>query len=351
MRILLRDRDAPVTREGIILRVYGYDHPPGRYICDVEYAPETIYKSDIPKALRDGGRIRYYKFYEDEGLKFVFSNYPQYTLYYSPLKMRIVAISEEQALEIRRPQDGLLRLLGKGDAMSKASLEVLNLIQEHSKLKLKSFGVFGSLLHDFYRIDLSDLDFTVYGINELMELRETLASLYKAGALTNEFDLIDPSSLIRWRFKKYSAKEYIWHQRRKLIYGILNSKSLKRKIKFEFEPVLKWDEITNEYTDYLEVKTLGFIEAIVKVTDDRYAPFMPSKYGIEVIDLLKAPIKAEPTRIVSYVEEFRMQLFKDEIGFIAGWLEEVQTSDRSFQQIVLTRRERYYDQTFKLIKI
>jgi len=347
---VLRDRDAPVTREGIILRVYGYDHPPGRYICDVEYAPETIYKSDIPKALRDGGQVKYYKFHEDEGLKFVFSRYPQYTLYYPPLKASLVAISEEQALEVRRPQNGLLKLLNKGDVMSKASLEVLDLIQELSKLRLESFGVFGSLLHGFYRVDLSDLDFTIYGIDELMELRETLKSLYEAKTLINEFDLVDSSKFMRWRFKNYNANEYIWHQRRKLIYGVLNSKSLKRSIKFEFEPVLKWDEVTNEYEDYLEVKTLGFIEAIVRVTDDRYAPFMPSKYSIEVIDLLKTPIKAEPIRIVSYVEEFRMQLFKDETGFVAGWLEEVQTSNKSFQQIVLTRRERYYDQVFKLIE-
>ena len=67
----LRDRDAVITAEGIIFRVYGYTHPPEAYICDVEYAPSSIYVSTDPRALRDGGEEIYYKFYADGGLRFV----------------------------------------------------------------------------------------------------------------------------------------------------------------------------------------------------------------------------------------------------------------------------------------
>ncbi len=348
---MLRDRDSPVTKEGIIMRVYGYDHPPGRYICDVEYASEAIYKSGVPKALRDGGGERYYKFYEDEGLRFVSSKYPQYTLFVPQLKKKVVAVGEEQVAEVRRPQEGLARLLDKGDSMAQASLEVLEKVLSASKLKIGDFGVFGSLLHGFYRAELSDLDFAVYGIRELAELRSALSELYESGSLTNEFDVVDVSRFARWRFDKYTAKEYVWHQRRKAIYGILNSKSLKRAVKFEFEPVLRWGEIVNEYERIVGIEALGFVEALVRVVDDRYAPFMPSKYEVELVEVVsRPPLKVEPTRIVSYVEEFRMQLFKDEVGFVAGWLEEVRTRGSSFQQVVLTRRERYYEQALKLAK-
>jgi predicted nucleotidyltransferase len=349
---MLRDRDSPVTKEGIVMRVYGYDHPLDKYICDVEYASEAIYKSDVPKALRDGGGQRYYKFYEDEGLRFVLSKYPQYTFYVPQLKKRVVAVGEDQVAEVRRPQEGLARLLNKGDSMARASLEVLEEVLSASRLRIDDFGVFGSLLHDFYRAELSDLDFVVYGIGELAELRRALSELYQSGSLANEFDVVDESRFAKWRFKKYTAKEYVWHQRRKMIYGVLNSKSLKRTVKFEFEPVLKWDEIVNEYEDIVDIETLGFVEALVRVVDDRYAPFMPSKYGVELVEVKsKPPIKVEPTRVVSYVEEFRMQLFKDEVGFVAGWLEEVYTRSSSFQQIVLTRREGYYEQALKLVKL
>ncbi len=349
---MLRDRDSPVTKEGIIMRVYGYDHPSDKYICDVEYASEAIYRSDLPKALRDGGGERYYKFYEDEGLRFVLFKYPQYTLYLPQLKRRVVAVSEEQVAEVRRPQEGLTKLLERGDSMAQASSEVLERVLSISKLKPDDFGVFGSLLHGFYRAELSDLDFVVYGIKELAELRSALFELYERGLLANEFDVVDVSRFANWRFKRYTAKEYVWHQRRKVVYGVLNSKSLKRMVKFEFEPVLKWDEIVNEYETIVDIETLGLVEALVRVVDDRYAPFMPSKYEIELIEVKsKPPVKVEPKRVVSYVEEFRMQLFKDEVGFVAGWLEEVHTKSSSFQQIVLTRRERYYEQALKLAKL
>ncbi|MEM1811804.1 MAG: hypothetical protein QW730_04250, partial [Candidatus Nezhaarchaeales archaeon] len=152
-------------------------------------------------------------------------------------------------------------------------------------------------------------------------------------------------------FKKYSVREYVEHQKRKLVYGLLNSRRLNRVVKFEFEPVLKWDEVVNEYDDIVDIECLGFIEAIVKVVDDRYAPFMPSKYEIEVIEVRGLqPSKVEPIRILSYIEEFRMQLTEDEYGLVAGWLEEVKTKSSTFQQIVLTRREKYYDQVLKRIK-
>ena len=39
----LRDRDAILTRDDLIFRVYGYIHPSGAYICDPEYAsPKSL---------------------------------------------------------------------------------------------------------------------------------------------------------------------------------------------------------------------------------------------------------------------------------------------------------------------
>jgi predicted nucleotidyltransferase len=39
----LRDRDAIQTAEGIIFRVFGYNHPQTSYICDAEYANSKIF--------------------------------------------------------------------------------------------------------------------------------------------------------------------------------------------------------------------------------------------------------------------------------------------------------------------
>ena len=91
-KLKLRDRDAIITREGIIFRVYGYFHPPEGYVCDVEYAPEKIYRSKDPRAPRRLGSKTFYKFYADEGLKFVMENFPEYTLFYRPLQKKLVGV-------------------------------------------------------------------------------------------------------------------------------------------------------------------------------------------------------------------------------------------------------------------
>ena len=87
----LRDRDGIVTREGLIFRVFGYSHPPDAYICDAEYASAEIFTSKDPRAPRDGsGSSMFYKFYDDEGLKFVFKNYPQHTFLHEMLGVKLV---------------------------------------------------------------------------------------------------------------------------------------------------------------------------------------------------------------------------------------------------------------------
>lgn len=71
----LRDRDAIITKEGLVFRVLGYSHPPNAYICDAEYAPAEIFKSDNPKAFRNKRQHVFYKFYEDEGWEEISNTY------------------------------------------------------------------------------------------------------------------------------------------------------------------------------------------------------------------------------------------------------------------------------------
>ena len=58
-----RDRDAPISHEGLIFRTYGYDHPKNSCFCDLEYAPENMYAVNDPRAIRDGLPTNYFKFY------------------------------------------------------------------------------------------------------------------------------------------------------------------------------------------------------------------------------------------------------------------------------------------------
>lgn len=348
----LRDRDAIITKEGIIFRVYGYFHPPNAFVCDPEYALAKIFKSTNPKALRARGKQVYYKFYSDEGIRFVHAKYPQCTILYEPLQEPVVGVSQNQIWKTRKPNETFQRLMQKPakDSLHEALQTLSNLIIENSGLSLRSFGVFGSLLHGFYHPKFSDLDLIVYGRKELRKLCETLEAMYKekVSPLKNEFESIEAIKDKQWNFINYSPKEFLWHQKRKTVYALFKDKRSGRTIKTEFEPVKNWNEIRNEYSPKTQILRKGWIKAVVRITDDQDAAFMPSIYQIEPMKILQGEKAEDIRRIISYMEEFRMQVQKGENAYVEGNLEQVDTLTKSYHQITLTYAPRYYEQVLKI---
>jgi predicted nucleotidyltransferase len=351
----LKDRDAIVTRNNMIFRVYGYSHPSAGYICDPEYAPASIYRSNEPRAVREKHGQTYYKFYSDEGLRFVREKSPEFLIWYRPLRARLVGVKKEQIAEKRLPQEALKNLLArqKSDQLLEALHLLIDIVKTRSTLLTSDFGAFGSLLHDFYHPSFSDLDLTINGRNELKRLRETLATIYREenSPLRNEFDTMESVAKKDWKFKNFSLSEYVWHQERKQVYAVLDCGKSRRTIKAEFEPVKRRKEIRSEDLDDVRIRSKGWTKILARVTDDADAPFMPSIYQIEPEEALEGPKVDGIRQIVSFVEEFRLQAQKDELILVEGNLEEVDTAGHSFNQISLTYCPRYYEQVLKVVEM
>jgi len=192
----------------------------------------------------------------------------------------------------------------------------------------------------------------VYGREKLGRLCETLEDLYRERVppLRNEFESDEAIRGKRWRFVNYRPKEYLWHQRRKTVYALFADKDSGRVVKTEFEPVKDWKEIYNEYSPDMRIVKRGWIKVVARVTDDHNAPFIPSIYQIEPIKILDGPRVEHLQRIVSYVEEFRMQAKRGEEVYVEGNLEEIVTPTNVFHQVTLTYGPRYYEQVLKVLK-
>ena len=355
----LRDRDSILTKEGLLFRVFGYNHPPNAYVCDAEYASGKIFQSADPRAPREGQQGLFYKFYNDDGMKFVAKKYPQYMLFHEMLGLEFVGITEKDLYEIHQPQERLAELLKQGptDELLAAMERTLKIATENSGLATKDFGVFGSMLHAFHHPKYSDIDFTIYGKEQNLKMRQTLEELYEdqSSGLSNEFASEQVMEGKRWLFTNFDVKDFIWHQRRKQIYGFYDDRRHSgRVIKAEFEPVKAWSEITNEYNARHCITKRGWAKIKARVTADDDGPFIPSVYGVEPLEILEGPQAAgEVMRVFSYMEEFRQQVYKDEIVIVEGNLEEVQTpepdAEGCFYQITLTYCPRYYDQVLKAL--
>ena len=351
----LRDRDSIVTAEGLIFRVFGYSHPSDAYICDLEYAPSKVFKSDNPKAFRSNdGKTVFYKFYEDEGWKFIQNSFPQYTIFHEMLQTRVVGVAQSSIAEVRKPCLELAKLFETkpGDQLLETMQDALKRTLASSGLLLDDFGVFGSLLHGFHHPKFSDIDFTIYGLGNVVRLREMLRELYgKSSSLfRNEFETNASVSGKCWRFVNYDLGEFVWHQRRKLIYALFKDDRAGRMVKVEFEPVKGWQEIVNDYDVETRIVRRGWVKLLARIVGDEDAPFIPSVYAVEPLKVLEGQKSAgEIVRVVSYLEEFRLQAFKDEVVYVEGNLEEVVSSKGSFFQVVLTYCPRYYEQVLKVV--
>ncbi|MEM2103563.1 MAG: nucleotidyltransferase domain-containing protein [Candidatus Bathyarchaeia archaeon] len=349
----LRDRDAIVTREGLIFRVIGYTHPCEGYISDLEYAPAELFKSANPKAYRTDGKHVFYKFFGDEGWKYIQKNFPHHMISYTPTNRKVTGVRTVNILKIRKPEQALKRIVETEpkDDLLKALHEVLNATVFSCKLPLEDFGVFGSLLHGFYHPKFSDIDLIVYGKNNLTKVLNILDELYsdKDSGFSNEFK--DNSSVREkfWRYKNLTPEEFVWHQRRKLIYGVFDDKASNRTVKFEFEPVKSWSEIMGNSRETQKITWEGWIKVVLRVKDDSESPFMPSVYHVEPVNILQGPKINNLKRVVSYLEEFRMQVLKDETVYAEGNLERVETASGDFHQVTLTYCQRYYEQALKKV--
>jgi predicted nucleotidyltransferase len=350
----VRDRDAPITREGLIFRVYGYSHPNQGCVCDVEYAPRGIYSTNDLRAVRESPSGRYYKFYVDGGLKFVAKKYPEYQLFFAPLQKKLVGLTLGQISKLRKPEEKLRSLLGKDqlnhDKLLIALQDVLDVVTTYSKLRPSDFGIFGSALHGFYHPEFSDLDFVVYGRRTSQILRETLREIYAHHKLniTNEFDEWTKWAEGRhWYFKDIAIRDFCEHCRRKMIYAVYKPEKLGRDFKVEFEPVRDWSEIKGQYDQDARIKNIGWIRAIAEVLDDTDSFFMPSLYRIEVRKILKGVNVGPIEQITSFVEEFRGQAEAGEKVIVEGNLEKVTDSKGEYYQITLTRSSNYYKQVLR----
>ncbi len=351
----LRDRDAIITAENLIFRVYGNAHPPKNHVCDPEYAPANLFRSKDPRAYRvTRDKQVYYKFFADEGLRFVMEKFPRYIVWHPSVQQNIVGVAQEQIVGTRQPSSGLESLLRRGrtDPLLQSLRSVLNLLTHRADLPESSFGVFGSLLHDFYHPVFSDLDLIIYGRTQLSDLRANLGEIYdeRDTPIRNEFASEKAVEGKDWKFCKYSLKDYVWHQKRKQIYALFYDEKSKRTTKTEFEPVKRWEEIQHVFNPDVQILQKGWIKLTARITYDDDAPFMPSVYGIEPLEILKGRRVDDVQRIVSYVEEFRLQAMKDEVVVVEGNLEEVNTPKETFNQIALTYCPRYYEQTMKVAK-
>jgi len=293
-----------------------YAHPPGRYLAFLRYYP-----------CRGGDRRWNGRSYckvasTGESFEYLERHHPVYL--FSHGGARLQAVPHERVERVLSPRRRLTDLLeSPRDALEEKAARLAELFS--GAVPLRSLGVTGSLLPGLH-LQSSDIDLVVYGVENHRRARLRLGELLRAGA-------VDEPSREEWRrmYEKrfplertLSFEEFLWHERRKFHRGSFMGTTF---------DLLLVRENAGERWGRESYRRLGLVEVECLVEDASLAFDYPARYAVSCDG-------CDVEEVVSYTHTYAGQAFEGERIAVRGYLEEVESTRRSYLRILVgTSRE------------
>jgi predicted nucleotidyltransferase len=294
-----RDRDFIRTKEGFFFCVVGPYHPRDRIIAYVKYVPaksgkwkdtSTHYKRmmhayTIPSLLKTFTLLK--------------TKHPQYLFYSEFYNITMTAVPLNAIRQHYKPEEKLTQILRsrQRDTLQEKLVALTSFLSEKSGIATIHFGVTGSILLDIHNPRFSDIDLTVYGLENSHALKKTLSKLYtEPNSSVNRFK---GSTLSDWCKKKtqhfpLSPEDAERVYARKWNIGLFNS------VPFSIHPTKLEEELTEEYGDKtFSPQGQATIRAVV--ADDSESLFLPCVYKVRDVEMMEGRRECgDISEVVSY---------------------------------------------------
>jgi predicted nucleotidyltransferase len=295
-----KDRDFLRTREGMFFCVTGYLHPPDRYTAYLKYSPTaegkwhddaTAYRRELP---------HYHVRNVAKTIGYLEQSYPHYVhdcpvrgFRFSMVPHKCVAryyVPEERLQEILRGPRDLLEEQVSGLALDLAA---------GGGIAPTALGITGSVLLGLHNPAFSDIDLTVYGLDNAWRVREAL----RDGRAPRVHPL-DQDFVAKWargiagRFP-LTVDEARYFAGRRWNYGTYDGRY------FSIHAIRSSDEISERYGDHI-YRSQGVARVRATVVDASEALFMPAIYRVEGVQLLAgSPEAVKVEEVISYEGLYR----------------------------------------------
>lgn len=292
------DRDFLRTKEGFIFCAVGPLHPPNRVIAYLKYVPARRGrwgrgKWRLRRVLRDytiPSLLETFRLFE--------KNHPQY-LFYSPFfNVLMTAVPLESIARHYKPEEKLAQLMTSKrlDRLQKKLKRLISLLAAKSGVPPKSLGVTGSILLSIHRLDVSDLDITVYGHKNCLALKKTLVDTYAMEDLG--IKRFEGSALNVWcksqtRAHSLTFDEALEIYKRKWNIGTFED------TRFSVHPVKREAEVTEKYADKV-YEPVGNVVAGAVVHQNYDSMFLPAVYQVHDVKIIKGSPVTDIEEVVSY---------------------------------------------------
>ncbi len=296
------DRDYIEDIDGRLFTVVGGAHPSDRVISYLKYKPSREGIKSIWSRNGVGYTRMMPRYGAYEVLKQLSSLPSSYIRYDRILGFKMIEIPKQYIRRHYIPEERLNQIIKR--PRDKLEYLVRDLVLELSSYISEDytvFGITGSILLGIHNVDYSDIDLTIYGFKNALELRKVMNDIFSN---VGTFSRLKGSILERYigelvktyPLSNYEARRYLnetWSR------GLYKGKF------FSIHPVLKSDEISVRYGEQ-SYRGLGLIKFTAEVIDDRYSLFNPAIYRIRIRRLIKLPHIIEAinlykiTEVVSY---------------------------------------------------
>jgi predicted nucleotidyltransferase len=330
-----RDRDFLRTKEGFFFCVVGPNHPPNRVISYLKYVPSKVGKWGK-------GIWRFRRVLKDytipsllETFRLLEKEYPQY-LFYSPFyNVLMTAVPLESIAKHYRPEERLAQLMEaqRSDMLQKKLKRLVLLLAEKSGVLPSDFGVTGSILISVHRLEVSDLDITVYGYKNSLAVKRALIDAYavKESGITR----FQGPILAAWCKSKTHAHSLTYEEALQIYKRKWNIGTFEGT-RFSVHPVKLEEEVTEEYADKVyEGIGNSVVGAVVHQNVD--SMFLPAVYQIREAKVIKGPQVTDIEEVVSYESLYGDVADVGETMLVKGKLEHVtdKKSKRKYHRVIV----------------
>lgn len=324
MKRQFRDRDFIETKENMFFCIIGNIHPQKRVISYLKYIPwKNI------KAARLGwkrNQIEYSRIlphYSAQGVlqvqQYLKHNFPQYVYFDPYLNIEIIGIPHEDIKEHYKPEYRLKEIIREPkDPLEEKVKEMISIISRKTQTPIKFFGVTGSILIKIHNPKFSDIDITVYGLQNSLKVKEIMKTILIE---EKDFRKLNQKELEKHAKNITKIHELSFQEAIKLLSERWNIGKYKETF-FSIHPVKLEEEVKEKHEDK-KFKPKGFIKIKCRVVDSTEAIFYPCKYLIDQVEILEGPKVDNIKEVASYEGIFCDIANENEEIIVKGKLEEV----------------------------
>jgi predicted nucleotidyltransferase len=280
-----RDRDFIRTKEGFFFCVVGPYHPSDRVIAYVKYVPANAGKwKDTNTRYK-----RVMRAYTIPSLLDTFNllktKHPDYLFHSEFYNITMTAVPHNRIVQHYKPEEKLAQILQtkQKDTLQEKLAAFTDLLSEKSGVATSHFGVTGSILLNIHNPKFSDIDLTIYGLQNSLVVKKTLNKI--VAEPNSPVKLLEGSALDDWCRKK-TEHFPLTLEDVKRIYKRKWNIGLFEGVAFSVHPVKLEEELTEKYGDKT-FHPLGQMTIRAVVADDSDSLFLPCVYKVRDVEVLE----------------------------------------------------------------